>query len=68
MAIDTLAFENVSSQGDVIIDSFIFAGDDRLIQEVWSAGRHVVIAGRHFAHEQITCAYHGVLSDLRDQL
>jgi len=68
MAIDTFAIEDGGSQGDVILDSFIFAGDDRLVQDVWAAGRHVVTGGRHFAHERITSAYRGVLSALRDRL
>jgi len=68
MAIDTLTIEASGLPGDVILDSFIFAGDDRLVREVWSAGRHVVTDGRHFAHEQITSAYRSVLSDLRDRL
>lgn len=68
LAIDTSAITNFSSNGDVIIDTFIFAGDDRLVQEVWSAGRHVVTSGRHFAHKQITETYRGVLSAFRGWL
>ena len=39
--------------GDAILDSFIFAGDNRLVKEVWSAGRQVVKEGRHINRDQI---------------
>ena len=68
LAIDTSAITHVGSNGDIIIDTFIFAGDDRLVREVWSAGRHVVTSGQHFAHEQITENYRSVLFAVKDWL
>ena len=68
LAINTSSITDVGSNGDVIIDNFIFAGDDRLVQEVWSAGRHVVTSGQHFAHDQITENYRSVLSAVKDWL
>jgi formimidoylglutamate deiminase len=44
-------------RGDAILDSFVFAGDDRLVSDVWSAGRHVVREGIHPGHEAITARY-----------
>jgi hypothetical protein len=67
-AIDISAITDVGSNGDVITDNFIFAGDDRLVREVWSAGRHVVTSGQHFAHEQITENYRSVLFAVKDWL
>jgi len=67
-ALDHIGPETGDLEGDVILDSFIFAGDDRLVQEVWSAGRHVVSGGRHIAREHISRAYQGVLASLRDRL
>jgi formimidoylglutamate deiminase len=54
--------------GDIILDAFIFAGDDQMVRDVWSAGRHVVRDGRHIARDDIVSAYRGALHDLKDAL
>lgn len=54
--------------GDTILDSWIFAGDDRLVTNVWSAGRHLVSDGRHVRRSAIETAYRRTLADLRDAL
>lgn len=54
--------------GDTILDSWIFAGDDRLVTDVWSAGRHLVSEGRHVRGSEIQAAYRQTLGDLRDAL
>jgi formimidoylglutamate deiminase len=51
-------------KGDTILDSYIFAGDDRLVSDVWAAGRHVVSGGAHPNHEAITANYLKVLADI----
>lgn len=53
---------------DEILDTWIFAGDDRLVTEVWSAGRHVVEGGRHRTREAIEARYRKVLARLRAAL
>ena len=50
--------------GDTILDSYIFAGDDRMVREVWSAGRHKVRDGRHVDRDGIVTAYRRVMRDL----
>ena len=52
-------------EGDRILDTWIFAGDDRLVGDVWSAGRHVVKAGRHIHRERISRAYRNVAAKIR---
>jgi formimidoylglutamate deiminase len=52
----------------MILDTFIFAGDDRMVSEVWSAGRHIVTGGRHAAREGIIGRYRHVLARLRSAL
>lgn len=52
-------------EGDRILDTWIFSGDDRLVSEVWSAGRHVVKAGRHIHREKISRAYRNVSAKIR---
>lgn len=56
------------SVGDMILDTFIFAGDDRMVAEVWSAGRHIVTGGRHAARDAIVARYRAVLARLRSAL
>ena len=53
--------------GDEILDSWIFAGDDRLITDVWSAGRHLVIDGKHMRGEEIRGRYIQVMRRLRQE-
>jgi len=54
--------------GDTILDSFAFAGDHRMISDVWAAGRHVVQGGRHIRHDAISAAYRTAVAGLRDRL
>nr|WP_319486542.1 formimidoylglutamate deiminase [uncultured Cohaesibacter sp.] len=54
-------------EGDEILDSWIFAGDDRLITDVWSAGRHLVIDGSHVRGEEIRTRYIQVMRRLRQE-
>jgi formimidoylglutamate deiminase len=54
--------------GDTLLDTFVFAGDDRMVRDVWSAGRHVVRDGRHVARDRIAAAYRAALGDLREAL
>jgi formimidoylglutamate deiminase len=46
------------------LDGWIFAGDDRAVSDVWSAGRHIVRGGRHHAHDAITARYRATMADL----
>ena len=55
-------------QGDAVLDSWIFAGDDRMVTEVWSAGRHLVQDGRHRDRDAITLGYRQALRRLGDLL
>ncbi len=51
--------------GDTLLDAHIFAGDDRAVRDVWSAGRHVVCEGRHIARATIEPAFRARLRHLR---
>lgn len=66
MALDGSAVDLIGRKGDTILDTYIFAGDDRLVRDVWSAGRHVVTDGRHVAHDAITNRYRKVMEQLRE--
>lgn len=54
--------------GDAALDTWIFAGDDRLVRDVWSAGRHMVKDGEHVARAGIVAAYKRTIEALKDAL
>ena len=60
---DTLDLIGIS--GDRILDSLVVAGDNRMISEVWSAGRHMVTGGRHIHHNAICACYTKQVQHLR---
>ncbi|WP_404423067.1 formimidoylglutamate deiminase [Thalassospira australica] len=66
MALDGAAVDLIGRTGDTILDTYVFAGDDRMVRDVWSAGRHVVTEGRHIAHDTITGRYRKVMEQLKE--
>jgi formimidoylglutamate deiminase len=68
VALDGVAIDLEGRRGDEILDGLIFAGDDRLVSDVWSAGRHVVAGGRHRAHADIKGRYRATMARLRARL
>ena len=68
MGLDMSSVALADKTGDQLIDSLIFAGDDRLVLDVWSAGRHVVTQGRHRSRDTIIKAYHTALASLQKNL
>ena len=52
--------------GNKILDAWIFSGNDRIIRNVWSAGRHVVIQGCHRDREYYEPRYRALQKRLRD--
>jgi formimidoylglutamate deiminase len=65
LTLDTAHPDLDGLQGDTLLDTFIFAGDDRLVSDVWSAGRHLVTQGRHVQHDAIIERYRAVIKVLR---
>ena len=65
LALDGGALPLDGAAGDTILDSWIFTGDDNLVVDVWSAGRHVVRDGRHVHRDVIERRYREVLAALR---
>lgn len=68
LALDMTSTDLDGRQSDAILDTWIFAGDDRMVTEVWSAGRQIVTGGRHKAREVITSRYRRTMARLRDAL
>lgn len=68
LTLDGAAVDLNGKSGDTILDAWIFAGDDRMVLEVWAAGRHLVQGGRHIARDAIRARYVRTLSRLKDAL
>jgi formimidoylglutamate deiminase len=68
MALDCSGPDLAACEGDTILDTYIFAGDDRMVQGVWSAGRPLVQDGRHVARDRITARYRAAMTRLRADL
>ena len=47
-----------------ILDTWIFAADDSIVADVWSAGRRCIKQGRHIHRDQIELAYRMALNEL----
>ena len=68
MALNGEAVNLIGRHGDTILDCYMFAGDDRMVGDVWSAGRHMVKGGRHIKREAIVSAYARTMRELGDAI
>ena len=68
VALDLSGPDQDGLTGDRVLDSWIFAADDRLVRNLWSAGRHIVQDGQHVARAAITANYAQVAAKLRAAL
>jgi formimidoylglutamate deiminase len=48
-----------------VLNSWLFAGNDNLVRDVYVGGRQVVQQGRHFAQDEIAAAYTRCMQELR---
>ncbi|MEX3007408.1 formimidoylglutamate deiminase [Hoeflea sp. TYP-13] len=51
-----------------LLDGWIFAADDGVVSDVWSAGRHCVKNGHHIKRDSVERWYRKVLGELMDQI
>ncbi len=68
LALDTRSEFLYGLEGDTLLDGWIFAGDDRLVCDVWSAGRHMVKGGEHIHRSKILADYLKTLNALKEAL
>jgi formimidoylglutamate deiminase len=68
LALDGRHVDMEGRRGDTLLDTWIFAGDDRMVREVWSAGRHVVTEGRHIRREGIAARYRAAMRELGETI
>jgi formimidoylglutamate deiminase len=67
-ALDMDSVDLLGKDGDAILDSYIFAGDDKMITDVWSAGRHLVKEGHHIKRDTIVTRYRKTMMSLKDRI
>ncbi|WP_439634373.1 formimidoylglutamate deiminase [Glycocaulis sp.] len=68
IALDTGHITLEGRSGDLTLDSWVFAGDDSMVSDVWAAGRHQVQGGRHIDHDAITARYRATIRRLGTRL
>ncbi len=68
LALDASALDLDGSTEDQTLDTWIFAGDDRMVSDVWSSGRHMVEDGRHRQSDAIRNRYRSTMQALRQRL
>jgi len=64
VALDGSVADLMGRDGDTVLDTWVFARDDRLVRDVWSAGRHMVRGGAHVARDAIVADYRACLGRL----
>ena len=64
VALDCSGPDMAGRVGDRLLDTFAFAGDDRMVRHLWSAGRHIVQDGRHIARDQVRTRFAAVMARL----
>jgi len=52
-------------RGDRVLDSYVFAGDERLVRSVWVAGRRVLEKGDHAAAARLESGFAQVMRVMR---
>ncbi len=67
VALDMESLHLEGRGGDEILDAFVFAGNDGLVADVWSAGRHIVTGGRHVARDAVAARFRAVMRGLRER-
>ncbi len=64
VAIDRTDVALCGLRDDQLLDGVSFSANDRIVTDVWSAGRHMVRDGHHTARDQITANYRAAIADL----
>jgi formimidoylglutamate deiminase len=68
VALDMTGPDMAGRFGDRVLDTFAFAGDDRMVTDLWSAGRHIVQGGRHIARDSVRARFGAVMARLAQAL
>lgn len=68
VALDGSAADLIGRRGDALLDTWIFARDDRLVRNVWAAGRHMVQGGVHVARDRVLAGYRACMTRLAEAI
>jgi formimidoylglutamate deiminase len=68
LALDDAHVDLEGLPGDVALDAFVSAGGSDMVRDVWSAGRRLVVEGRHVRRPAIEAAYRAATRALRSAL
>jgi len=68
LTLDGASVHTAGLSGDTLLDAWIFAGDDTLVRDVFSAGRHMVRDGIHINRIAIAQRFKRTLEKLRAAL
>ena len=68
VALDMGALNLTDKIADEVLDCYVFAGDDRMVADVWSAGRHMVRGGHHIKRNGIVARYRESMKAIRSRL
>jgi formiminoglutamate deiminase len=64
VAIDSSAPALCALSRDQLLDGLVFAANDNVVTDVWSAGRHAVRGGRHMDRDRIIASYRAAVTEL----
>jgi formimidoylglutamate deiminase len=64
VAVDSAAPALCALSRDQLLDGLVFAANDDVVTDVWSAGRHVVRSGRHKDRDRIMSSYRAAVTEL----
>jgi formimidoylglutamate deiminase len=65
VALNDHALALAGLEGDRLLDAWIFANTEKVVTDVWSAGRHMVRAGRHIRRDEIERRFRPLIERLR---
>lgn len=68
VAIDTDRPSLCTLQGDQILDGLCFAAEDKIVTDLWSAGRHMVKNGQHLHRNSIITTYKTEIKSLLEKI
>ena len=64
VAIDSQSAALCALSRDSLLDGLVFAATDRVVTDVWSAGRHMVRGGHHIARDAVFADYRAAIERL----
>jgi len=68
VAIDSTNPKLCTLKNTQLIDGYVFAANDSVVTDVWSAGRHNVQGGHHVQRDAITARYRAAMMELASSL